>query len=128
VTGARGLPHILAAPGEAGVADADRALVGRTNVRCPGPAFPWPNSQQTSAHRTGHVPDVLPLTPTEPLLRYELLPDIVVVLAVSVLAFYAVRRSDPNRVKLTTSLLKLASFSIEVESHGERRAGELPPN
>jgi hypothetical protein len=52
---------------------------------------------------------------------------IVVVLAVSSLAFYAMHRSKPSRLKLTASLLKLASFSIEVESKDERRGGELPP-
>lgn len=53
---------------------------------------------------------------------------IVVVLAVSGLAFYAMHRSKPSRLKLTASLLKLASFSIEVESHDGRQHGELPPS
>jgi hypothetical protein len=52
---------------------------------------------------------------------------IVVVVAVSGLAFYAMHRSKPSRFKLTASLLKLASFSIEVESQDERQGGELPP-
>ena len=41
---------------------------------------------------------------------------IVVVLAVSCLALHAMHWSKPSRLKLTASLLKLASFSIEVES------------
>ena len=52
---------------------------------------------------------------------------IIVVLAVSGLAFYAMHRSKPSRLKLTASLLKLASFSIEVESQDGRQGGELPP-
>ncbi len=51
---------------------------------------------------------------------------IVIVLAASGLAFYAMHRSKPSRLKLTASLLKLASFSIEVESQGGRQS-ELPP-
>jgi hypothetical protein len=51
---------------------------------------------------------------------------VVVVLAVSSLALYAMR----NKVRLTVSasLLKLASFSIEVESQDERQGGALPPD
>jgi hypothetical protein len=52
---------------------------------------------------------------------------IVVVVAVCVLALYAMHRSKPSRFKLTASL-KLASFSIEVESQDERQGGELPPS
>jgi hypothetical protein len=52
---------------------------------------------------------------------------IVAVLAVSGLAFYAMHRSKPRRLKLSASLLKLASFSIEVESQDSRQGGELPP-
>ena len=51
---------------------------------------------------------------------------VVVVLAVSGLAFYAMHRSNPSRLKLSASLLKLASFSIEVESQDGRQVGELP--
>ena len=40
---------------------------------------------------------------------------IVVVLAVSGLVLYAMHRSKPSRLKLTASLLRLASFTIEVE-------------
>jgi hypothetical protein len=36
------------------------------------------------------------------------------------LAFYAMYRSKPSRLKLSATLLKLASFSIEVESQDER--------
>lgn len=49
---------------------------------------------------------------------------VVVVLAVSGLAFYAMHRSKPSRLKLNASLLKLASFTIEVES--DRQNIELP--
>jgi hypothetical protein len=52
---------------------------------------------------------------------------VVVVFAVSGLAFYAMHRSKPSRLKLTASLLKLASFSIEVESQDGRQGSELPP-
>jgi hypothetical protein len=52
---------------------------------------------------------------------------VVVVLAVSGLVFYAMLRSKPSRLKLSASLLKLASFSIEVESDSGRQDGELPP-
>jgi hypothetical protein len=51
-----------------------------------------------------------------------------VVVAVSGLAFYAMHRSKPSRLKLTVSLLKLASFSIEVESQDVRQGGELSPS
>jgi hypothetical protein len=54
---------------------------------------------------------------------------IVVVLAVSGLALYAMHRSKPSRLKLTASLLKLASFSIEIESDDHRdRTKRLPPS
>jgi len=49
---------------------------------------------------------------------------IVVILAVSGLALYAMHRSRPSRLKLSASLLKLASFTIEVES--DRQNIELP--
>jgi hypothetical protein len=52
---------------------------------------------------------------------------IIVVLAVSGLAAYAMHRSKPSRLKLSASFLKVASFSIEVESQDERQGGELPP-
>jgi hypothetical protein len=52
---------------------------------------------------------------------------IVVILAVSGLAFYAMYRSKPSRLRLSARLLKLASFSIEVESQDGRQDGELPP-
>jgi len=52
---------------------------------------------------------------------------IVVVLVLSALAFYAMHRNKPSRLKLTASLLKLASFSIEVESQDGRQGGEHPP-
>ena len=49
---------------------------------------------------------------------------IVVILAVSGLALYAMHRSKPSRLKLTASILKLVSFSIEIESQDERQGGE----
>jgi hypothetical protein len=53
---------------------------------------------------------------------------IVVVLAVSGLTLYAMHRSKPSRLKVSASLLKLASFSIEVDSDDHRDAPkELPP-
>ena len=52
---------------------------------------------------------------------------VVVVLTVSGLAFYAMHRSKPSRLKLSASLLKAASFSIEVESQDARQGGEMPP-
>lgn len=52
---------------------------------------------------------------------------IVVVLAVSGLAFYAMHRSKPSRLKLSASLHKLASFSIEVESRDGHQGDGLPP-
>lgn len=51
---------------------------------------------------------------------------VVVVLAVSGLALYAMR--SKVRLKVSASLLKLASFSIEVESDDKRPGGELPPD
>jgi hypothetical protein len=48
----------------------------------------------------------------------------VVLLPIAGLAFYAMHRSKPTRLKLSASLLKLFSFSIEVESDDHR--GELP--
>ena len=41
------------------------------------------------------------------------------------LVFYAMYRSKPNRLKLSVVLLKLFSFTIELES--DDRRGELPP-
>jgi hypothetical protein len=52
---------------------------------------------------------------------------IVAVLAVSSLAFYAMHRSKPSRLKLTANLLKLASFSIEVVSQNGQH-GSFPPS
>jgi hypothetical protein len=52
---------------------------------------------------------------------------IIIVLAVSGLAFYAMHRSKPSRLKLSASLFKLASFTIEVESRDGSQGGELPP-
>ena len=49
----------------------------------------------------------------------------VVVFAVSALALCAMR--SKVRLKVSASLLKLASFSIEVESPDGRQGGELPP-
>lgn len=50
---------------------------------------------------------------------------IVIVLAVSGLALYAMR--SKVRLKVSASLLRLESFSIEVESQDGRQGGELPP-
>lgn len=52
---------------------------------------------------------------------------IMLIVAASGLAFYAMHRSKPRRLKLTASLLKLVSFSIEVESQEGQQGGELPP-
>lgn len=53
---------------------------------------------------------------------------VVIVLAVSSLAFYAMHRSKPSHLKLSASLLKLASFSIEVDSADDREdPKQLPP-
>jgi hypothetical protein len=52
---------------------------------------------------------------------------IIIIIAVCVLALYAMHRSKPSRLKLSASLLKLVSFSIEVESQDGRHGGELPP-
>lgn len=49
---------------------------------------------------------------------------VAVVLVVSP-GFYAMYRSKPNRFRLSASLLKLVSVSIEVDSDDGR--GELPP-
>lgn len=43
------------------------------------------------------------------------------------LAFYAMHRTKPSRFKLSATLLKLASFSIEVEAQDERAGHELAP-
>lgn len=42
------------------------------------------------------------------------------------LAFYAMHRAKPGRFKLSATLLKFASFSIEVEAQDERAGRELP--
>jgi hypothetical protein len=52
---------------------------------------------------------------------------VVIVLAVSGLVLYAMHRSKPSRLMLSASLLKLASFSIEVESQDGQHGDELPP-
>ena len=52
---------------------------------------------------------------------------VLVILAVSGLALYAMHQSKPSRLKLTAGILKLASFPIEVESEGGRHGGDLPP-
>jgi hypothetical protein len=49
---------------------------------------------------------------------------IITVVLIAGLVFYAIR--SKTRLKVTASLLKLASFSIEVESDGRR--GEIPPS
>jgi hypothetical protein len=56
---------------------------------------------------------------------FVLVVVIVIVVAVSGLVLYAMHRSKPSRLKLTASLLKLVSFSIEVESQDDRQR-ELP--
>jgi hypothetical protein len=43
----------------------------------------------------------------------------VVLLPIAGLAFYAMHRSKPSRLKLSASLLRLFSFSIEVESQDD---------
>jgi hypothetical protein len=50
---------------------------------------------------------------------------ILIVVPVAGLVFYAMHRSKPSRLKLSASLLKLFSISIEVES--DDRRDELPP-
>jgi hypothetical protein len=52
---------------------------------------------------------------------------VVIVLAVSGLALYAMHRSKPSRFKLSASLLKLGSFSIEVESQDGQHGDGSPP-
>jgi len=52
--------------------------------------------------------------------------SIISIVVVAVLVLYAMHRSKPSRLKLSASLLKLFSVSIEVESD-DRRA-ELPPS
>ena len=42
------------------------------------------------------------------------------------LLFYAMHRSKPSRLRLSASVLKLVSFSIQVES--DDRRGESPPS
>ncbi len=48
------------------------------------------------------------------------------ILLVAGLLFYYMHRSKPSRLRLSASVLKLVSFSIEVES--DERRGELPPS
>jgi len=48
----------------------------------------------------------------------------IVVLPVLALAFYVVRRSKPGRFRLSATLLRLVSISIEVDS--EDKPKELP--
>ena len=43
----------------------------------------------------------------------------IVLLPIIGLAFYAMHRSKPSRLKLSASLLRLFSFSIEVESQDD---------
>ena len=50
----------------------------------------------------------------------------IVLLPIVALAFYAMHRSKPGRLKLSATLLKLASFSIEVEAAEDRAGRELP--
>jgi len=52
---------------------------------------------------------------------------IISVVLVTGLVFYAMHRSKPSRLKLSATLLKLFSFSIEVESQDDRMGRELPP-
>lgn len=47
------------------------------------------------------------------------------VVLVAGLVFYAMYRSKPSHLKLSATLLKLFSFSIEVESQGDPLAREL---
>lgn len=49
---------------------------------------------------------------------------IITVVLVVGLVFYAMHRSKPSRFRLSASLLRLFSISIEVES--DDRRGELP--
>jgi hypothetical protein len=48
------------------------------------------------------------------------------VVLIAALLFYAMYRSKPSRLKLSATLLKLASFSIEVEAQEDRAGRELP--
>ena len=48
------------------------------------------------------------------------------VVLIAALVFYAMHRAKPSRLKLSATLLKFASFSIEVEAQDERVARELP--
>jgi hypothetical protein len=50
---------------------------------------------------------------------------LIVAVLVAGLVFYAMYRSKPSRLRVSASLLKLFSISIEVES--DDRRGELPP-
>jgi len=51
---------------------------------------------------------------------------IICIVLVAALIFYAMYRSKPGRLKLSATLLKLASFTIEVEALDERTQRELP--
>jgi hypothetical protein len=50
-----------------------------------------------------------------------------VLLPILGLVFYVVHRSKPGKFRLSASVLKFVSFSIEVESQGEQQRRELPP-
>jgi hypothetical protein len=52
---------------------------------------------------------------------------LVFVVLVAALVFYAMRRNKLSRLTLSANVLKLASFSIEVEAQDERPERELPP-
>lgn len=59
-------------------------------------------------------------------MQAELITSIVVVvLAVVVLVFYVVRRSNPTRFRISATLARWFSISIEVDS--QHRPDELPP-
>lgn len=56
---------------------------------------------------------------------YPVIYGIICVALITALAIYAMYRSKPRRLKLSANLLKLISFSIEVESQDEQAKGEL---
>jgi hypothetical protein len=49
------------------------------------------------------------------------------VVLIAALVFYAMCRSKPLRLKVSATVLKVASFSIEVEAQDDRTGRELPP-
>lgn len=51
---------------------------------------------------------------------------IISIVLIAALVFYAMHRSKPSSLKLSASLLKLFSVSIEVESDDHRK--KLPPS